>query len=90
MSRMLDRNKSFLQIETDRDTGKSEVEVSGTPPMLLFNLTALTSQVCDELKIPPEAYAVHLLQYIRDYKEKMLKAKIAVGINPIKREGGTP
>ncbi len=85
---MKEHRTSFLRIETDKATRKSEVEIGGTPPLLLFNLTALTSQVCEELNIPPEAYAVHLLQYIRDYREKMLKGKIAVGFNPIKKEGG--
>lgn len=86
---MPETQKSFIRIETDRATGKSEVEVAGTPHLLLFNLTAITAQVCDELNIPPELYAAHLPEYIRDYRD-ILKGKVAVGFNPFKKGGGAP
>lgn len=33
---MLNKKVSFLRIETDRESGKSEVELGGTPPQILF------------------------------------------------------
>lgn len=89
MSRM-NKKRTVLRIETDLDTGRSEVEVAGTPPKILFNLTAITCQVCDELNIPPEAWAVMMPSLIRDYKNTVLKGKVAVGFNPFRNGGGMP
>lgn len=86
----MDKKRAILRIETDLTTGRSEVEVAGTPPKILFNLTAITYQACEELNIPPEAWGAMMPSVIRDYKNTILKGKVAVGFNPFRNGGGTP
>lgn len=86
----MDKKRAILRIETDMTTGHSEVEIAGTPSKILFNLTAITCQVCEELNIPPEAWAAMMPSVIREYKNTALKGKVAVGFNPFRNGGGTP
>lgn len=91
----MDKKRAILRIETDMTTGHSEVEVAGTPSKILFNLTAITCQVCEELNIPPEAWAAMMPSIIQGYKNTVLKGtvlkgKVAVGFNPFRNGGGTP
>lgn len=83
----MDKRNAVLRIETDMDAGHSEVEISGTPSKILFNLTAITCQVCEELNIPPEGWGSMLPNLLRDYKQNVLKGKVGVGFNPF-RNGG--
>ncbi len=76
-----------LSIETDAKTGVSNVEVVGNAKQLIFNLTALTAQVCEEIGIPPEVWALALPEAIETYKNVFLKSKIRVGLNPLKNGG---
>ena len=84
----MNKTRSVLKVETDLTSGCSETEISGTPSKILFNLIAISSQVCEELSIPPERLAIILPSAIRDYKNKMLKGKVTVDYNPF-RNGGT-
>nr|WP_325221629.1 hypothetical protein [uncultured Oscillibacter sp.] len=90
-----DKRPNRLSIETDLKTSESKVEVAGTIPNLIFNLTVLTSAVCDEVGISPQAWAFMVPDFIKTYKGTVLNGKITANIGALReilkrRGGGTP
>lgn len=67
-----------------------QMRILGDKADLLFNWTAITSQVCKELGIPPFLLAATMPDMIRDY-DKTLKGftRIAVPVPNGKKGGGS-
>ena len=65
------------------------MSILGSRKDLVFNWTAITSQVCKELGIPPFLLAATMPDMIRDY-DKSLKGmtRIAVPVPNWKKGGG--
>lgn len=81
---MMENKLNRLSIETNIKTRKAEAVIAGTIPDILFNLLALTVQVCEETGIPPEVWTAMLPGNIKVYKDTILKGKTAVGFNPFR------
>lgn len=66
-----------------------QTRILGNKADLLFNWTAITSQVCKELGIPPFLLAATMPDMVRDY-DKSLKGmtRIAVPVPNWKKGGG--
>ena len=66
--------KGTLLITTQGD--QSQVEIAGTPTDIMFNYTALTTQICKTLNLPPLALAGMLPKLVDDYQNHALKYEV--------------
>lgn len=69
----------------------AQVEIKGNNSDVLFCLVGLTTQVCEELHIPPILYAAVLPGPMESHKQ-FLKHRIKVDMDAILKQqgGGTP
>ena len=80
--------KLVFDLSTDN---RANVELKGNHSDILFCLTGLTAQVCEELHIPPILYAAVLPGLMADHK-RFLQQRTKIDIDAILKQqgGGTP
>lgn len=78
---------SFSNTEKDGP----QMRILGDLKDLVFNWTAITSQVCKELGIPPFLLAASMPDMVRDYEKCLVGVtRIAVPVPNEEGGGGTP
>lgn len=77
----MENGKAILKIELEPKTGRATVEIKGTPLEILFALTAITSNVCENIDLPTDELVKLLPSMLSSYKTS-LADKESISFNP--------